>query len=198
LNIKNEIHLERRVPIIELVKQMQSLWYGITVHGPIIAFYGFVDLIVRWIYGLPLNCFSIVKPNLRVGGQYSKHGWLRLKKRGTTAVINMRSEYDDETQETPEHFLHIKVIDKMPPTLDQLQAGVEFIQKEIALGGQVYIHCAAGVGRAPTMAAAYLISTGLSAIDAWNTIKQVRPFIRPSPSQVRQIEVYAAQQAKAQ
>ena len=38
--------------------------------------------------------------------------------------------------------------------------GVCFIDAEINRGGKVYIHCAVGCGRAPTMTAAYLISTG--------------------------------------
>ena len=50
-----------------------------------------------------------------------------------------------------------------------------------------YIHCAAGIGRAPTMAAAYLVTTGLTPTEAWAKIKQVRPFIRPTPGQEEQI-----------
>jgi hypothetical protein len=42
------------------------------------------------------------------------------------------------------------------------------------------------------MAAAYLVSTGLTADEAWATIREVRPFIRPKPEQVAQIERFAA------
>jgi protein-tyrosine phosphatase len=64
--------------------------------------------------------------------------------------------------------------------------------EEIERGGGVYVHCGAGVGRAPSMAAAYLVSTGLTADEAWATIREVRPFIRPKPEQMAQIERFAA------
>jgi len=49
------------------------------------------------------------------------------------------------------------------------------------------------VGRAPTMAAAYLVQQGMTPQDAWASIRRVRPFIRPTPAQVAQIEAFAAQ-----
>jgi hypothetical protein len=42
------------------------------------------------------------------------------------------------------------------------------------------------------MAAAYLISTGMTAEGAWALIRETRPFIRPTPVQVTQIERFAA------
>jgi hypothetical protein len=42
------------------------------------------------------------------------------------------------------------------------------------------------------MAAAYLISTGLSPEGAWARIRETRPFIRPTQVQVEQIERFAA------
>jgi atypical dual specificity phosphatase len=56
----------------------------------------------------------------------------------------------------------------------------------------VYIHCANGVGRAPTTAAAYFISTGLSADEAWSKIRRARPFIRPTQAQKEMIDQLAA------
>jgi hypothetical protein len=41
---------------------------------------------------------------------------------------------------------------------------------------------------------AYLIHTGLAADEAWARVREVRPFIRPTPVQVAQIERFAAQQ----
>ena len=61
--------------------------------------------------------------------------------------------------------------------MGDLKRGAEFIATEINRGGKVYIHCAVGCGRAPTMAAAYLISTGLSPNDALKRIKKARPFV---------------------
>jgi protein-tyrosine phosphatase len=65
--------------------------------------------------------------------------------------------------------------------------------EQVANGGSVYVHCGSGIGRAPTMAAAYLISTGLTRDEAWETIRTVRPFIRPTAVQVERIEQFADQ-----
>jgi len=62
-------------------------------------------------------------------------------------------------------------------------------------GGKVYVHCASGVGRAPTMAAAYLVSTGLSLDEAWTLIRKTRPFVNPTPPQVAALEQFAREEA---
>jgi protein-tyrosine phosphatase len=67
------------------------------------------------------------------------------------------------------------------------------VAEEAANGGSVYVHCGSGIGRAPTMGAAYLINTGLTLGEAWETIGKVRPFIRPTAVQVERIEQFAAQ-----
>jgi dual specificity MAP kinase phosphatase len=67
-----------------------------------------------------------------------------------------------------------------------------FIMEEITRGGGIYVHCKSGVGRAATMAAAYLISTGLTPDRAWARIRKARPFIRPTAIQMEQIERFAA------
>ena len=74
--------------------------------------------------------------------------------------------------------------------MEDLQQGVAFIQHEIESGGKVYIHCGAGVGRAPTMAAAYLISQGDTPAQAIDRIRIVRSFIRPTRVQREQLQRY--------
>jgi predicted protein tyrosine phosphatase len=151
---------------------------------------------VRLSMGAPTRRFTEITPQLFVGGQYSRRGWQTLKERGITAVVNMRSEYDDERAGLGiEHHLRLPTIDNTPPSLESLHKGVNFIQREIERGGKVYVHCWEGVGRGPTMAAAYLISTGLTVEQAWQTIRRVRPFIRPTEAQVAQIERFASEVA---
>ena len=64
----------------------------------------------------------------------------------------------------------------------------------------MYIHCAGGIGRAPTMAAAYLIAEGLSVDEAITYIKRVRPYIRIMPPQMhllRKLEERSRERMKA-
>jgi protein-tyrosine phosphatase len=152
-----------------------------------------VDQIIRRVGGAPTERFSRVTPHIHVGGQFSQRGWEILQKRGVTAGVSMRGEFDTRAAGfAPPKYLHLPTVDNHAPTQEDLQKGVEFIQAEVEQGGQVYIHCWEGVGRAPTMTAAYLVSTGCTPAEAWGKIKQVRPFIRPTVAQLELIDLYAA------
>jgi len=150
------------------------------------------DHAVRIVTGAPIRRVSQITPQLHVGGQYGRSGWPRLAARGITAVVDLRVEFDDnDAGIAPPRYLYLPTIDDHAPTLEHLRAGVAFIAKELARDGGVYVHCGAGVGRAPTVAAAYLVSTGLTPDQAWARIERVRPFVRPRPGQVAQVERFA-------
>jgi len=153
-----------------------------------------LDHTVRGITGANLRAFSQITPALFVGGQYRRRGWPRMRRWGITAVVNMRSEFDDRAAGlAPARYLHLPTEDDGAPSLAQLAEGVRFIADEIAAGGAVYIHCGAGVGRAATMAAAYLVHTGDSPAQAWDKIRAVRPFIKPTEVQIGQLERFSEQ-----
>jgi len=143
--------------------------------------------------GRPIWRYCSITPELGVGGQISAAGWRWLARRGFTADLNMRTEFDDAAHDiTPDAYLWLPTVDDHAPSLEQLQAGVDFVRQVVQEGGKVYIHCASGVGRAPTMAAAYLISTGLSPDQALALIRQARPFIKPTPPQLAILQQFAA------
>jgi dual specificity MAP kinase phosphatase len=168
------------------------LWGRLIQQGLRVTALWAADHGVRIVTGAPIRRVSQIAPQLHVGGQYRRRGWPKLAARGVTAVVNMRVEFDDnDAGIAPEHYLYLPTVDDDPPTLEQLRAGVAFIADEIARGGGVYIHCRAGVGRAATMAAAYLVSTGLTPDQAWAKIREVRPFVRPRSRQVAQVERFA-------
>jgi protein tyrosine phosphatase (PTP) superfamily phosphohydrolase (DUF442 family) len=176
------------------LKGLRILWLRLTRQGLRVTAWWAADHAVRILTGAPIRRLSEITPHLHVGGQYRRRGWPRLRARGITAVVDLRVEFDDnDAGIAPPHYLYLPVPDDHAPTLEQLQTGIKFIAGEIAQGGSVYVHCGSGIGRAATMAAAYLISTGMSADEAWATIRAVRPFVRPTPPQLEQIERIAAQ-----
>ncbi len=182
-----------RESTLTLAKFVRLLHFRLFRQGFRITLLWLVNMLVRGITGYPHRSTSEIMPQLFVGGQYSRQGWSKMSSWGITSVVNMRKEFDDQTKGiAPARYLHLPTIDDDAPSLDQLQVGVDFIREELDSGGIVYVHCGAGVGRAATMAAAYLVSTGLDVEEAWHHIRTVRPFIRPSIVQVRMIEHFAA------
>ncbi len=152
------------------------------------------DKVLRRTAGFSPPHISRVQPLLYVGGQHKQRGLARMRALGITAVVNMREESDDAQRGvTLDHYLWLATTDDTSPTMEDLARGVDFIAQNIAAGRGVYIHCAAGVGRAPLMAAAYLVHTGMSAAQAWDAIRRARPFIRPTPPQITALDAFAAQ-----
>jgi protein-tyrosine phosphatase len=160
----------------------------------------FLDQRKRLATGLPTVATSQITPNLFVGGQYKLEVFENLKKLGITAIVNMRvSSIHKDKNKLGLKYLHLPTRDLSPPSMQNLKKGVKFIKKEIEKGGKVYIHCKAGEGRGPSMAIAYLISTGLTYADAYTTLKKVRRFIRPNRFQkerLREFENYINQQSR--
>jgi len=161
-------------------------------HGVRATYLWILDKIVRRTQGFSPPHISRVRPNLYVGGQHRQRGLAQMRALGISAVLNMREESDDAQRGLAlDHYLWLSTTDDTSPTLADLERGVDFINHHIAAGRGVYIHCAAGVGRAPMMAAAYLVRTGMSAAQAWDTIRRVRPFIRPTPPQITALNAFA-------
>lgn len=145
----------------------------------------------RLVLDLPIRNQCQVTPQLFVGPQFKQRGWRRLQQWGITGVVNLRRERDDLSLGVNiPHYLYLPTTDDDAPTIEDLDRGVAFIREQIERNGKVYIHCGAGVGRAPTMAAAYLIATGDTPQQAMKRIRAVRRFIRPTRSQIDQLQWY--------
>lgn len=151
------------------------------------------NLFNRVFFDRPVRGQTEILPNLFVGPQFKQRGWKSLEKWGIDSVVNMRREFDDRSLgiEIP-NYHHIPLVDDTAPSVEELESGVKFITENIDRGGKVYIHCGAGVGRAPTMASAYLISKGMTPKEAEETIRAKRSFIRMVRLQRDVLAAYAA------
>ncbi|MBP8974633.1 MAG: dual specificity protein phosphatase family protein [Anaerolineae bacterium] len=158
---------------------------------------------LAWLYGrgvpkltgVPLLRFSQITPQVLVGGQYRGRGKRKLEALGITGVVNLRAESDDAARGLAlAEYCYLPTVDDGAPTLEHLAEGAAFIGRVTRNGGKVYIHCAGGVGRAPTMAAAYFITQGMTLDEALALIRRTRPFIRIMPPQIAQLQRFEAQQ----
>lgn len=141
---------------------------------------------------VPLR-YSRITPQLYVGPQHGRLSLRPFARAGITANVNLRVEYDDAAHGLGlVDYCHLPTVDETAPTLEHLAQGVQFIRRAIEAGGSVYIHCAGGVGRAPTQAAAYLVATGMALDDAVALITRGRPFIDILPPQMARLREYEA------
>ncbi|WDF54202.1 dual specificity protein phosphatase family protein [Mucilaginibacter sp. KACC 22063] len=147
------------------------------------------DNVYRFFNGLPTLKRSQITADLFLGSQYNLVGLQKLKAMGVTGIVNMRmNPIYKESQYEGFHYLHLPTVDNTPPPLDVLIKGADFMTNEIKNGGKVYVHCRQGLGRGPTMAIAYLISTGITYEDAYSQVKKVRTFINPRPGQISRLK----------
>jgi protein-tyrosine phosphatase len=158
-----------------------------------------IRLTLIWLYGrgvplitgIPIMKYSQITPQIYVGPQYRRAGKGKLEQRGIHGDVNLRLEFDDAAHGLAlKNYCHLPTVDDTAPSLDHLREGIDFINQITSKGGKVYIHCAGGIGRAPTMAAAYLISQGLTLDEAIALIKKSRPFIRIMPEQMERLKQF--------
>lgn len=116
----------------------------------------------------------------------------RLLQQGITADISLEENRLDSPFGV-EFYLWLPVKDHTPPTQVQLELGVVFLEKLVARGRKVYVHCRRGHGRAPTLVAAYLIKQGYTPEAAEELIKAQRPSIHLQPSQRQALEDFFKQ-----
>jgi atypical dual specificity phosphatase len=102
-----------------------------------------------------------------------------LAQRGAGAVISVceKALEPDSLARAGLAALHLPVENYAAPEPEQLAEAVAFIDAQRAQGRITLVHCFAGIGRAGTVAAAYLVSQGRSAEEA---IKEMRRKRSPS------------------
>jgi protein-tyrosine phosphatase len=112
------------------------------------------------------------------GGIWNAENMAKVGAVGITHIIDMQIEFDDTplAEECGIAVLWNPTDDDFAPKPAALfGTGVEFAQAALESDGKLLIHCAAGVHRAPMMAAALLATMGWELEDAMQLIESRRP-----------------------
>ncbi len=136
------------------------------------------------------------------GGIWRADKMAEVARAGITHIIDMQIEFDD-TELAEAHGIEVlwNPIDddfqQKPPEI--LQRGVDFATEALDRDGtRLFIHCAAGVHRAPMMTLAVLCSMGWTQEAAQDLIEKRRPVVDFADVYVRSVEKFLDQQVRAE
>ncbi len=134
-----------------------------------------------------------IDPLLFVGGQFRADEWPTIAALGVRAVLSMQAENVDRFSGTPpDRTLRVAVIDYHAPTIEQLHVAAAFGTAARRDGLPLFVHCRAGVGRAPIAAAACLVAEGHTPAQAIRLIARARTIVMPNTEQLTALHAYAA------
>lgn len=147
------------------------------------------------ILGLTLTARAVVEPaagppvsgvgNLHAvdakvmrGGNPTRDGLVQLHDAGVSTVVDLRAEVgstvdDVFIEDLGMEVVHLPIRDGQTPSDEQMD---EFTRVVADADGLVYVHCGAGVGRAGSVSARYLVQSGqASPLEAWGQNLAIGP-----------------------
>jgi protein-tyrosine phosphatase len=128
------------------------------------------------------------------GGIWTAENMQTVAKEGITHIIDMQIEFDDTALAKPHGIAVLwnptdDDFELKPPEL--FRRGVQFAERALeSPNTRVFVHCAAGVHRAPMMALALLGSMGWELNDAMELIEGRRPVADFAEVYVESVEKY--------
>ena len=170
----------------------QTMWHsGLTAaHQPLL--HGAFSMDMTW-----------VTARIAVGGGiWTAENMAAVSRAGITHVIDMQIEFDDTRLAEP-HAIEVlwNPIDDdfQPKPPEMFERGVEFATQALSQDGtKLFIHCAAGVHRAPMMTLAVLCSMGWTPDAAQDLIEKERPVVDFADVYLRSVERFLDQQVRAE
>jgi protein-tyrosine phosphatase len=135
------------------------------------------------------------------GGIWNEQKMMEVARAGISHIINMQIEFDDAPLAEPYgiRLLWNPVDDDFQPKPPEVfQRGVDFALQALEQDdARLFIHCAAGVHRAPMMALAVLRALGWGLPDAKKAIQSRRPVVDFADVYVRSVDDFMRTYAAA-
>jgi len=134
------------------------------------------------------------------GGIWTAAHMAEVARASVSHILDMQIEFDDTALAAP---FGIRVLwnpiddDFQPKPPEVFQRGVDFAREALdGEGTKLFIHCAAGVHRAPMMALALLCTLGWKPGKAMELIEARRPVVDFADVYVRSVEGFLQQQVR--
>lgn len=136
------------------------------------------------------------------GGIWNEAKMIEVARAGVTHIINMQIEFDDRPLAEPYGIAVLwNAIDDdfQPKPPEVFQRGVDFALEALAdPQNKVFIHCAAGVHRAPMMTLAVLCAQGWNLREARASIEMLRPVVDFADVYVKSVEEFLRRNGRPQ
>jgi hypothetical protein len=123
--------------------------------------------------------FDLLTTNLAVGGAPTKK---TLARSGIDAVVDLRERKTGS--EPTREYIHFPVKDHESPDVVDLVQLCKLIEEKTKSGTKVLVHCNMGRGRAPLVAASFLVWTGYSPYEALRQVLKTRSCAYLNPRQL--------------
>jgi protein-tyrosine phosphatase len=134
------------------------------------------------------------------GGIWNADNMAAVALAGVTHIIDMQIEFDDSALATPfgiEVLWNATDDDFQPKPPELFQRGVEFAVQALEEDDtKIFVHCAAGVHRAPMMLLALMCIEGWEMEQAMQLISGRRPVVDFANVYVESVTKFLEQQAK--
>ena len=138
--------------------------------------------------------FVWISPALAQGARFKPGQVEALARAGIGSVLDLREEdRDDEALLAAHdiHFRHLPLVDRRPPTQEQLDVASRWVLDEMAADRKVLVHCNSGVGRSVAVASAVLLRMGYTLPQAYDLVRRRRATAAFTQSQMEALRRFA-------
>jgi protein-tyrosine phosphatase len=135
-----------------------------------------------------------ITPALAHGPRFRSGQVGALARAGVDSVLDLREEERDDEELLARHGIrlhHIPLVDRRPPTEEQLDVASRWVLEEMGADRKVLVHCNSGVGRSIAVVSAVLLRMGYDLPQVYDIVRRQRPNAAFTESQMEALSRFA-------